>query len=98
MSSLRSPDVERRLAEICGSGFAREAGPADEVAGTPARWVAAPGTVEAASAVLALAAEHDLAVAPRGAATKLDWGAPPARLDVLVDTGRLAGVWHRDGG
>jgi len=98
MSSPGGWDIGRRLATICGAAFAREAGPADEVAGVPARWVAAPGTVEAASAVLALAGERDLAVIPRGAATKLDWGAPPGRLDVLVDTGRLAGVWHRDAG
>ncbi|WP_239127654.1 FAD-binding oxidoreductase, partial [Asanoa siamensis] len=91
-------DVGQRLAAICGAQFARDAGPADEVAGVPARWVAAPGTVEAASAVLSLAAERDLAVVPRGAATKVDWGAPPARLDLLVDTGRLAGIWHRDAG
>jgi glycolate oxidase FAD binding subunit len=91
-------DVERRLAAICGPRFARHAGPADEVAGAPARFVAAPGTVEAVSAVMRLAAEHDLALAPRGAGSKLDWGAPPARLDVLVDTGRLAGVWHRPPG
>ena len=98
MTTPGDSDVGRRLAAICGPQFAREAGPADEVAGVPARWVAAPGTVEAAAAVLALAATHDLAVIPRGAATKLDWGAPPARLDLLVDTGRLAGIWHRDAG
>lgn len=91
-------DVERRLVEICGPRFARYAGPADEVAGSPAVYVAMPGSVEAVSAVMRLAAERDLAVAPRGAGTKLDWGAPPARLDVLIDTGRLAGVWHRTPG
>ncbi|MEV0713798.1 FAD-binding oxidoreductase [Asanoa sp. NPDC050611] len=98
MATPGSFDVGQRLAAICGPGFAREAGPADEVAGVPARWVAAPGTVEAAAAVLALAAAHDLAVVPRGAATKVDWGGAPDRLDVVVDTGRLAGIWHRDPG
>ncbi|MEV4621039.1 FAD-binding oxidoreductase [Asanoa sp. NPDC049573] len=98
MTTPGGSDVGRRLAAICGTEFAREAGPADEVAGVPARWVAAPGTVEAAAAVLSLAAAGNLAVIPRGAATKLDWGAPPARLDLLVDTGRLAGIWHRDAG
>ena len=88
-------DLGRRLAAICGPRFAREAGAADTVAGVPARFVAAPGTVEAVSAVLRLAADAGLAVVARGAGTKLDWGAPPARLDLLLDTGRLAGVWHR---
>jgi glycolate oxidase FAD binding subunit len=33
-------------------------------------------------------------VLPRGAGTKIDWGAPPRALDLLLDTARLAGVWH----
>jgi glycolate oxidase FAD binding subunit len=41
-----------------------------------------------------LATEHELAVVPRGAGTKLDWGAAPSHVDLLLDTGRLAGVWH----
>jgi len=80
-----------RLRSICGDAYARLAGPADAVAGVPARWVAAPGGVDALSEVLAVAAGDGLAVLARGAATKLDWGAPPAALDVIVDTGRLAG-------
>jgi glycolate oxidase FAD binding subunit len=70
---------------------------ADGVAGEPAAWVAAPGTAEAVGAVLRAAAEQALSVVPRGAGTKLDWGAPPSRVDIVLDTGRLAGVWHRSG-
>jgi glycolate oxidase FAD binding subunit len=33
-----------------------------------------------------VAAEHDLAVMPVGGGTKLHWGPPPERCDVLVDT------------
>jgi glycolate oxidase FAD binding subunit len=90
--------ITRRLAEICGPSFARFAGPADEVAGRTARWVAVPGGPHAAAEVLRLAAEHDLTVVPRGAGTKIDWGAAPAQVDVLLDTGRLAGVWHEPRG
>ncbi|MFI9527396.1 FAD-binding oxidoreductase [Micromonospora rosaria] len=88
-------DITRRLAEICGSSFARLAGPADEVAGRPARWVAVPGDAQAAGHVLRLAADHELAVVPRGAGTKIDWGAAPDRVDIVLDTGRLAGFGHR---
>ena len=87
-------DITRRLAEICGPPFARLAGPADEVAGRPARWVAVPGTARAAAEVLRLAARHDLTVVPRGAGTKIDWGAAPDRVDIMLDTGRLAGIGH----
>lgn len=88
-------DITRRLTEICGPPFARFAGPADEVAGRPARWVAVPGGPAAAAEVLRLAAAHDLTVVPRGAGTKLDWGAAPDRVDIMLDTGRLAGIGHQ---
>jgi glycolate oxidase FAD binding subunit len=70
-------------------GHARAASGGDAVGGVPARLVAAPGSTEEAAAVLRVAAEHDLAVVTRGAGTKLDWGAPPRRLDLIVDTRRL---------
>ncbi|GGM60848.1 glycolate oxidase [Micromonospora sonchi] len=88
-------DIARRLTEICGPRFARFAGAADEVAGRAARWVAVPGGAHAAAQVLRLAARHDLTVVPRGAGTKIDWGAPPERVDIMLDTGRLAGIGHR---
>lgn len=84
--------VERDLATICGADFARSAGAADTVAGTPARWVAAPGTLAGLVAVTRIAVERDLTMVPRGAGTKLDWGAAPRRVDLIIDTGRLAGV------
>lgn len=86
--------VERELAAICGAGFVRAAGAADMVAGTPARWVAAPGTLAGLVAAMRIVADRDLTVVPRGAGTKLDWGAAPSQVDLLLDTGRLAGVWH----
>jgi glycolate oxidase FAD binding subunit len=76
------------LARATG-GHAGEAGEADQVGGVPARFVAAPGSTEEAAAVLRLAADADLAIVARGAGTKLDWGAPPRRLDLIVDTRRL---------
>ncbi|WP_089015814.1 FAD-binding oxidoreductase [Micromonospora inositola] len=91
-------EITRRLAEICGPPFARFAGPADEVAGRTARWVAVPGGPHAAAEVLRLAAAHQLTVVPRGAGTKIDWGAAPAQVDIMLDTGRLAGIWHEPQG
>ncbi|MEW2441400.1 FAD-binding oxidoreductase [Micromonospora marina] len=95
---LEALDITRKLAAICGDPFARFAGPADEVAGRTARWVAVPGGPHAAAEVLRLAAAHDLTVVPRGAGTKIDWGAAPAQVDIMLDTGRLAGVWHEPRG
>jgi len=70
-------------------GHASVAGGDDRVDGVPARWVAAPGSTEEAADVLRVAAEHGLAVVARGGGTKLGWGAPPRRLDLLLDTRRL---------
>jgi glycolate oxidase FAD binding subunit len=75
------------LAAACPA--ARAARPGDAVAGVLPRFVAAPGTVAEASGLLRAAAAHDLAVVPRGGGSKLDWGAPPRRCDVVVDTSAL---------
>lgn len=91
-------EIARRLARICGPGFSRPAGAADEVAGAPSRWVAMPPTAEAVGEVLGLAGDRELTVVPRGAGTKIDWGVPPSHVDIVLDTGRLAGVWHRPTG
>ncbi|NJC72988.1 FAD-binding oxidoreductase [Planosporangium thailandense] len=64
----------------------------DAIAGVPARWVAAPASTDEAAAILRGAAAHDLTVVVRGAGTKQDWAAPPRRLDLILDTRRLAGV------
>ncbi|BAL85397.1 hypothetical protein AMIS_1770 [Actinoplanes missouriensis 431] len=83
--------------DICGPGFARPARTVDQAAGRRARFVAQPATATSAAAVLRLAAERGLSFRARGAGTKIDWGTPPAGLDIIVDTGRLNGMWdHRD--
>ncbi|WP_235029852.1 FAD-binding oxidoreductase [Nonomuraea solani] len=57
----------------------------DAVGGVLPRWVALPETVEEVAAVLRACAERDLAVVPAGGGTKLHWGLPPERCDVLLD-------------
>jgi glycolate oxidase FAD binding subunit len=61
----------------------------DAVQGVTPSYVAAPASVAEASELMRTAAEHELAVVPRGAGTKLHWGAPPERCDLLIDTRRL---------
>jgi glycolate oxidase FAD binding subunit len=78
--------VQDALAKACE---VRPAAPEDVVQGVEPKFVAAPANVAEAGELMRAAAEHDLAVVPRGAGTKLDWGAPPERLDLVVDTRRL---------
>ncbi|MGP3957286.1 FAD-binding oxidoreductase [Nonomuraea sp. 3N208] len=73
-------------AGVSDAGVAvREAGADDAVSGVKPRWVALPETVEEIAAVLRACAERDLAVVPAGGGTKLHWGPPPERCDVLLD-------------
>ncbi|HZC27609.1 MAG TPA: FAD-binding protein, partial [Actinopolymorphaceae bacterium] len=63
--------------------------PEDAVQGVAASYVAEPATVAEASDLMRAAAEQELTVVPRGAGTKLHWGSPPERCDLVVDTRRL---------
>ncbi|WP_182874761.1 FAD-binding oxidoreductase [Microbispora sp. H10670] len=75
---------------LAATGVAvREAGDGDEVAGVRPRWVTLPESAEEIAVVLRACAAHDLAAVATGARTKLHWGAPPERCDVLVDLSRM---------
>jgi glycolate oxidase FAD binding subunit len=49
------------------------------------RWVVRPSSIEQLAAAMTVAADEQLAVAPRGGATALDLGVPPARVDLVLD-------------
>ncbi|MGH3380934.1 MAG: FAD-binding oxidoreductase [Actinoallomurus sp.] len=82
---MGTPPIDA-LAKACE---VRPGEPEDAVQGVAASYVGAPATVAEASELMRAAAEHGLAVVPRGAATKLHWGAPPERCDLVVETRRL---------
>lgn len=67
-------------------GQVADAGPADAVDGVPAVAVARPKSADGVAAVLREATAQGLVTVARGAATALDWGAPPERLDLILDT------------
>ena len=75
-----------------GRAGIRDARPGEAVAGVRARYVAEPSSTLEVAEVLRAAAARDLAVVVRGTGTRQDWAAPPRRLDLIVDTGRLTGV------
>jgi len=91
-------DIARKdLLAACGE--VSEAGAAETAAGTdlageaggPA-FVAMPGSTVEAAAVMRVAADHDLAVGVRGGGSRLDWGIPASRCDVVIDTSRMSAV------
>jgi glycolate oxidase FAD binding subunit len=67
-------------------GQVEDAGPADAVDGVPAVAVARPMSAGGVAAVLREATAQGLVTVARGAATALDWGAPPERVDLILDT------------
>ncbi len=71
------------------NGYARAAGPDDAVPGAVPDWVASPASTSETSAVLRAASVHGLAVLVRGAGTKIGWGRPPERADLVLDTTRM---------
>jgi glycolate oxidase FAD binding subunit len=54
--------------------------------------VVEPANEEEVSAALRSADQEGLAVIPRGGGTKLDWGNPPSRADVILSTAKLQRV------
>jgi glycolate oxidase FAD binding subunit len=86
--------VLRALTDICGPDFARTARSVDTVAGRRVSLVAVPGTDRAVAETVRLALDRGLAAMPRGSGSKINWGAPPLGVDLLIDTARLSGLWH----
>ena len=76
--------VRKALAAACG-----DVRDGDQPDGA---FVAAPGSTEEAAAVMRAAAEHELAVVVRGGGSRLDWGTPPPRSDLVVDMSRMSSV------
>jgi glycolate oxidase FAD binding subunit len=88
--------VPDALARACAE--VRAAGPDDAVAGVTPRFVAWPGDVAEVAALLRAAAADGLAAVPRGAGTRLGWGSPPTRCDLVIDTRRLNQVLEHAAG
>jgi glycolate oxidase FAD binding subunit len=81
--------LEEGLRAIVTPKYMRQASLADSVAGIPPQLVVEPGTEQELARVLKFADEAGLAVIPRGGGTKLEWGNPPARADLILSTARL---------
>jgi glycolate oxidase FAD binding subunit len=74
---------------VVSADFVRAARARDTVAGVHPQMIVEPGDEQELAAVLKLANEEGLAVIPRGGGTKLGWGNPPRRADVVLSTARL---------
>jgi glycolate oxidase FAD binding subunit len=82
--------VRGALTSACGD--VADATDADAVDGVRPSLVARPSSTPEVAEVLRAAAAHGLAVVPRGRGTKIAWGRPPERVDLVVDVSRMAAV------
>jgi glycolate oxidase FAD binding subunit len=73
-------------------GRARAAEPADAIAGVAPGQVVSPASTAETAEVLREASARGLTVVARGTGTKQSWGAPPAEVDLVVDTTNLSRV------
>src|SRR5712672_133402 len=86
--SLKST-FEADVRQIVTAKHVRRAVANDAVAGVQPSFVVEPGSEQELGRVLNLANAARLAVIPRGGGTKLEWGNPPVRADVILSTARL---------
>jgi glycolate oxidase FAD binding subunit len=93
--SVTTRSLASALAAVLGADGLRDDGAALAAAavdGLTPRWLAVPATADQLAQVLALAREDELAVVPRGSGAALEQGAPPRRVDLVVDLRRLDAV------
>ncbi len=76
----------------------RAASDQDHVDGRFAEVVAYPESTQQVAAILSCTQTSGAVVVARGAGTKLDWAAPPERVDVLVDLSRMDAVLEYEPG
>ncbi|MGB2624878.1 MAG: FAD-binding oxidoreductase [Candidatus Acidiferrum sp.] len=82
-------DLENDFRAILAPDSIRAATPADAICGLQPRLVLEPTSEQQLAAALRLADNANLAVIPRGGGTKLGWGNPPQRADLVLSTARL---------
>lgn len=88
MASI-SVTLESSLRTILGADQIYNATPADSICGVQTQLILEPGTEQQLAAILRVANEAGLTVIPRGGATKLSWGNPPSRANLILSLARL---------
>jgi glycolate oxidase FAD binding subunit len=86
---LKTSTFEEHLRAVVGGANLRAASASDAVSGVLPEFVAEPKDEHKLAGVLSLANEAGIAVVPRGSGTKLDWGNPPKKAQLILSTVRL---------
>ena len=91
-SAVLHSSLRYKFIGLVGPDHVHPAGPSDEVLGVQPKLVVVPGSDDQLAEILRLSNEAGLAVIPRGGATKIAWGNPPSRADLILSTARLNNV------
>jgi glycolate dehydrogenase FAD-binding subunit len=86
---LKTSTFEDNFRAIVGPDKLRAALSSDAICGVLPQFVAEPGDEHQLASVLSLANESGVAVVPRGGGTKLNWGNPPKKAQLILSTARL---------
>ena len=86
---LTASSIEEKLRAAVGPQNVRAAIADDVVSGVMPQFIAGPENEAQLANLLAAANEAGVSVVPRGGGTKLDWGNPPKRAEVVLSTARL---------
>jgi glycolate oxidase FAD binding subunit len=86
---LKTSAFEENLRARVGEANLHAASAGDAVSGVLPEFVAEPNDERQLAGILSLANEAGIAVVPRGSGTKLDWGNPPRRAQLILSTARL---------
>jgi glycolate oxidase FAD binding subunit len=87
-SAALHSSLRYRLISFMGPEHVHPASAADVVAGVQPKLVIVPGSESELAETLRLVSEAGLAVIPRGGGTKLGWGNPPSRADIILSMAR----------
>jgi glycolate oxidase FAD binding subunit len=85
----KTSSIEEKLRSVVGAEILRATTSGDAISGALPQFVAEPDNEQQLAAILAMANEAGIAVIPRGGGTKLDWGSPPKRAELILSTARL---------
>jgi glycolate oxidase FAD binding subunit len=92
MSTVAVDLAGARAALAAACGDVAEATETDAVDGVPPALVARPASTPEVAEVIRAAAATGLTVVARGHGTKMTWGRPPERVDLVVDLSRMDAV------
>jgi glycolate dehydrogenase FAD-binding subunit len=84
-----SATLENIFRTVLRADQMRSASPTDTISGVQPQLILEPATEQQLAQALRLSNEAGLAVIPRGGGTKLGWGNPPPRADLVLSTAHL---------